>query len=536
MVKNPVVWSDFPDLDPIRVGDTYYMVSTTMYLMPGCVILRSYDLMNWEIASYVCDRLDDTPRQCLDGGHAYGQGMWAASLRYHKGKFYVVFVCWDENMTYLYTADKIEGPWEKSHIEGFYHDCSLFFDDDDRVYLVYGVADIHLTELKPDLSGPLPGGRDRIIVSDKKPFRLGYEGSHFYKINGRYYLFNIHMPGEFPKPDPNAKPGEFKMPDGFVSRTNACHWSDDLDGEFVSGEIFADDMGYRHSGVAQGGIVDTPDGDWYMTLFQDHGAIGRVPVIVPFHWENGFPVCGDENGKTPLELNIPSTRPDYVYKPMVGDDDFNYKPGEPVKDYWEWNHTPVPELYSFTDRPGAYRITTGRLDPNVHFAKNTLTMRTFGPWSQADVTIDGSGMKDGDIAGLGTLLSAYGIIALSRDNGKYALKILNKDPQPMRRGGGGIDRSSINDDPAEVLAEIECGETVRVRAYCHFDDGTGDRGENEYALYYYEDNGEWKPLGGKKKLRYGLDYFVGTRFGLLMYSTKEFGGHADFIDFKYDRG
>ena len=136
---NPITRLDYPDPDVIRVDNTYYMVSTTMHFMPGCEILRSYDLVNWEHASYVYDVLDSTPGQKIEGEeNIYGQGMWAASLRYHKGIFYVCFVANDTGKTYIYSAPSIEGPWKKSYIKGFYHDCSILFDDDDRVYIASG--------------------------------------------------------------------------------------------------------------------------------------------------------------------------------------------------------------------------------------------------------------------------------------------------------------------------------------------------------------------------------------------------------------
>ncbi len=113
-----VIWGDYPDPDIIRVDDTYYMVSTTMHFMPGCVILRSYNLVDWEIASYVYSELDGTNGQRLwnDKG-VYGQGMWAASLRYHDNTYYVSFVANDTHKTYLYTAKDITGPWKKSEIK-----------------------------------------------------------------------------------------------------------------------------------------------------------------------------------------------------------------------------------------------------------------------------------------------------------------------------------------------------------------------------------------------------------------------------------
>ncbi|HEX3023127.1 MAG TPA: glycoside hydrolase 43 family protein, partial [Lachnospiraceae bacterium] len=190
MKKNPIIAMDFPDLDVIRVDDTYYMVSTTMHFMPGGVILRSYDLLQWEVVSYLYDELDTTPAQCMQGKeNIYGKGMWAASIRYHKGTFYVCFVANDTHKTYLYQSEDIRGPWRKSYIEGFYHDCSLLFDDDDRIYIVYGNREIYLTELTPDMKGPKPDGLHRIIVKDTGNVILGYEGSHIYKINGKYYVF-----------------------------------------------------------------------------------------------------------------------------------------------------------------------------------------------------------------------------------------------------------------------------------------------------------------------------------------------------------
>ena len=111
---NPITKLDYPDPDIIYFDGAYYMVSTTMYFMPGCEILRSYDLVNWEHASFVYDRLDGTPSQILQGKeNIYGQGMWAASLRYNKGLFYICFVANDTHKTYLFTSSSIEGPWEK---------------------------------------------------------------------------------------------------------------------------------------------------------------------------------------------------------------------------------------------------------------------------------------------------------------------------------------------------------------------------------------------------------------------------------------
>jgi len=134
--KNPVINSDFPDPDVIRVGDTYYMASTTMYLMPGGDILRSRDLVHWEFVGHAFSQLEDNPAHCLeDGREIYGLGMWAPSLRYHKGTFYLTFSCNDTHKSLLFLANDPAGPWQRIEMGGFFYDSSLFFDDDDRVYI-----------------------------------------------------------------------------------------------------------------------------------------------------------------------------------------------------------------------------------------------------------------------------------------------------------------------------------------------------------------------------------------------------------------
>ncbi|MBB2182454.1 glycosyl hydrolase 43 family protein [Lachnospiraceae bacterium MD1] len=512
-MKNPIIWSDFPDPDVIRVEDTYYMISTTMHFMPGGVIMRSYDLVHWEIVSYVFDKLDSTPEQKLEGKHGiYGKGMWAASLRYHKGMYYVVFVANDTGKTYLYQSEDIMGPWRKQNIEGFYHDCSILFDDDDRVYIVYGNTQIHLTELKSDLTGPKPGGLNRIIITDNNDVDLGYEGSHLYKINGKYYIFMIHW-----------------LSTGSKRRTESCYVSDSLEGEFIGKDVVDDDMNYHNSGVAQGGIVDTPDGEWYAMLFQDHGAVGRIPVLIPVHWEDDFPVFG-ENGKVPIEVDVRSSRPNYEYEPLMSSDDFHYIPDKEgrvsLKKVWQWNHEPIHQLWSVTERPGAYRIYSGKLSSNVQLAQNTLTQRMFGPECEAMVTVDGSALRDGDFAGICALQGCYGWIALTKENGAYYLVMRAKELDPADGIWGNPEGDQ---NPGVEFGRVPLDTNrIRLKLRANFVDNIDE------VNFYYEKDGEWLKLGITHKLYFRLDHFVGCRVGLFLFSTNETGGMAEFEDFAYN--
>lgn len=504
---NPVVPLDYPDPDVIRVGDTYYMSSTTMHFLPGCEILRSYDLVNWEHATFVYHQLDSTPAQRLeDDSNIYGRGMWASTLRYHKGKFHLVFAANDTRKTYLYTSEQVEGPWEKSEIEGFYHDSSLFFDDDDRVYLVYGNRDIRLIELEEDLSKPKEGGINRIIVSDRDNPNLAYEGAHFYKINGKYYVFLIRS-----------------LPDRWM-RVEGCFVSDSLEDEFTGGDVLIDDRNYCGQGVAQGGIVDTPDGDWYAVLFQDHGAAGRIPILVPISWKDDFPVFGVD-GKIPTDFSTKSTRPGYEYKPLVNSDDFktDYPNEFGLAPIWQFNHEPDKSGYHVNYDQGYFEITTTKLTDDLLQAKNTLTQRMLFPNCAAEVTIDASKLNDGDVTGFSAFQGAYGLIGMTKDQGQ--LYIIMKTKPLVNPGMQSFDPNQSEVKEWERIAIDSPIMTFRIEAdFWQMKDT---------VRFLYQDGDDFKQLGPDHKVAFKLDHFVGCRFGLFAYSPKKIGGSAQFSQFKY---
>lgn len=516
---NPITRLDYPDPDVIRVGDIYYMVSTTMHFMPGGEILRSYDLVNWEHAAFVFDRLDSTPPQCLEGAeNVYGKGMWAASLRYHNNRFYICFVANDTGRTYLYTSKSIAGPWEKHQIKGFYHDCSLLFDGD-SVYIAYGNKDIYITQLNDDLTAPLAGGLHRLAVSDAGHPGLGYEGTHFYKINGKYYLFFIHS-----------------LRDRWM-RTEACFVADSIDGEFSGGDVLVDDRGYCNQGVAQGGIVDTPDGAWYAVLFQDHGAVGRLPVLVPVTWEAGYPVFGKDR-RIPRQFEVPCGRADYRYEPLVQSDDFRREPGLSetaerewygcygLKSVWQFNHEPDLRLITHDTDRGVLWVKTGKVCRSVLQAANTLTQRMLFPRCAGEVTVDAGALKVGDYAGICALQGCFGMAAVTRREDGFYL---------VMRGRAARDESmqAVAQDDIEgtELEAVRINQmTVRLRIEADF-----AQMKDEARFFYYKTGSVWKQIGTAQKLYFKPDHFTGCRFGLFVYATKRTGGKAGFSDFRYHR-
>lgn len=481
---NPVIHADFPDPDVVRVGDAYYMISTSMHVFPGAQILRSYDLMHWEHCAYVYDTLGETARQRMDGGHIYGQGMWAASLKYAQGCFHAVFTSNDTGHSYHFTADAAEGPWTRQPMEGFWYDPGLLFDADGRVYIAHGNRTVRITELSADLSADLsaaqPGGLDRIAVTDDNP-RLGWEGSSLLHIGEWYYLFCIHW-----------KPDHMRAMGCFRART--------LDGEFEGGEFMELDLDDRHDGVAQGGPVQLHDGTWALFLFQDHGAVGRIPVAVPFRWENGWPVVD----QVPKRLTLPSSRPEHAYAPLFTSDEL--RDGWSV--LWQWNHEPHLHLVD-SDAAGLH-ITTDRLSADCTQAVNTLTQRCFGPRCTAEVTVDASAMKVGDQAGLCALQGCFAQLSVTRRAEGLFHVLTCKD---------------AGTDTVSVMAEQPYhGE--RLRADFDF---TADT----VAFACVAADGSVSPIGEKHHLVYRLDHFMGCRVGLFVSSMAETGGSACFSDFVY---
>jgi beta-xylosidase len=486
--QNPIIWADVPDVAMVRVGDTYYMSSTTMHMSPGLPIMKSKDLVNWELVSYAYEILDDIDELNLNNGkNSYGRGSWASSIRHHKGTYYVSTFAQTTGRTYIYSTKDIEkGPWKVSSFKPSLHDHSLFFDDDDRIYMLYGVGNLRLVELAEDLTGLKPGGFNQVVVTNASAIagtniNLQAEGSQLLKVNGKYFLFNITWP----------RGG---------MRTVLVHRADKITGPY-EGRLALQDKG-----VAQGCIIDTPNGDWYAYLFRDFGAVGRIPYLVPVKWSpDGWPVLGVD-GKVPDSLDLPPNKS--LLPDIVASDEFDRKSGEPALPLvWQWNHNPDNSLWSITKRPGHVRLATGRTDTNFLSARNTLTQRTFGPQCSASTAIDVSNMKDGDFAGLALLQKNYGLVGVKREGETHFIVMVNaQSGSPIE-----VERVPLNQKTVFLKAEGDFKNRADKARFFHSSDGRS-----------------WAAIGTELKMSYTLPHFMGYRFGLFNYATKTSGGFADF--------
>lgn len=497
---NPVINADAPDPSLTRQGDDFYLITTTMHMMPGAPVMKSKDLVNWEIVSYLYETLHDTPKYDMDEGTVYGRGQWASSIRYHEGKFYVLFSPNDQPYSaYIYsTTDPATEKWQLVSRTAHFHDASLFFDDDGRVFVFYGTGD--LRELEPDLSRVKEDGvHMKIFERDETETGL-LEGSHVVKHNGKYYLMMISWPQGEP-------------------RRQVCYRADNITGPYEKKVVLEDNFaGFPY--VGQGSLIDDKHGNWYAVIFQDRGAIGRVPLLMPVRWVDGWPMLGDENGKVPASGEIP-LKPHPVNSRIVDSDDFS---GTALKRCWQWNHNPRNENWSLSERPGYLRLRTNRPVDNLYAAYNTLTQRMEGPQCKGIVSIDLSGMQDGDVTGLSAFNGHSGLLSV----------VMEGDRKYLTMSTNVVELS----DKEKVILNVEVEEKERIewtqeniylRIDCDF-----NLHKDIATFYYSADNEHWTKIGTDFKMQF--DYkklFMGTRFAIFNYATKESSGYVDVDFFEY---
>ena len=513
-IQNPMLWADVPDPDVIRVGDTYYLVSTTMHLMPGAPIMTSKDLKNWETVGYIFDRLTDSPKYDLLNGTVYGRGQWATSLKYHNGKFYALLAPNERGAmgdTYIFSAEKAEGPWTIVSRMRHFHDCSLFFDDDDRVYVIYGTGE--MMELKPDLSDVIEGTHQLLFQREEDERGL-LEGSRMIKHNGKYYLLmisHVYAPGKH--------------------RREVCYRADNIRGPYEKQVILESEFG-GFSYEAQGTIVDTPDGDWMGIIFQDRGGVGRVLTVMPCRWVNGWPMLGDENGKVPetvrpLVNGQPATA-------IVKSDDFS---SDKLGLHWQWNHNPIDEAWSLKERPGFLRLKTNRVVSNLYLAPNTLTQRMEGPTCSGTIAIDISKMKDGDCAGLAAFNSDTGALVIKKKGKNLVLEMVEMSVTltDLDKEVTNVEEKVIESIPLNAqLSTLNAQLFLRIDADFRPVNGHGRDAAN---FYYSIDGSQWTQIG-TKDYRLNFDwrrFFMGSKFGIFCYATKKKGGYVDIEAFNYSR-
>jgi beta-xylosidase len=476
---NPLISADFPDPDVIRVGDTYYMVNTTMFVFPGVTILKSHDLVNWQYCANAVQRFDFSKCYDLDGCNRYGHGQWATSLKYHNGKFYLLFITLNEG-GFRCTAEKAEGPWHIAHLPKGFYDPGLFFDDNGKTYVANGYSKISITEVNDSLE---PVGPDSLVFTGD--IRKGLEGTHVYKINGYYYLYCTY---------------------GGRDGMQVALRSKNIYGPYEEKLLMYDTTRGINYGIHQGALIQTQTGQWWTILFVDSGPFGRFPSLQPVTWKDGWPMIG-VNGKAVTTFKKPDVGRKYSITDLPKSDEFNEKK---LGMQWGWNHNPDSSKWSLSKRPGYLRLETVSVVSNLTMARNTLTQRPFANRDQtipttATTKMDVSHMNDGDIAGLAVFQQPYAYIAVKQQKGRKYILMVND--------GKAVDSVAINRS------------TIYLKTIASNSSGIA-------TFEYSTDNKNFKQLGDELNMKFSLKIFTGNKFCLFNYATQQTGGYVDFDWFR----
>ena len=510
---NPLFYDEFSDPDIIRVGEDYYLAGTTMHSVPRLVVLHSKDLVNWEFSSYCFDRFDDSDDFNLrNGKEAYGQGIWAPAIRYHNGKFYI-FSNINGHGLQVFISDSAKGPWKHHQIKGDIYDLSVLFDDDGKIYAIHKYGNVTVTELKPDLSGPVEGS-SKVVIPEGNA--MG-EGHHIYKINGMYYILSADYSPMGRMQCARSKsiwgPYETCVISERESFGYSAAWTVGNVGlgrpvpedGFVFKNNPAKDTRLSCATIHQGGIVEAPDGKWWGVSMQDFNAVGRTVCLSPITWVDGWPYFGLEKnlGRSPRTWFKPN---DAVKTPIATYDRCDDFSGKTFKPVWQWNHNPNDKMWSLNkERKGWLRLHAMPAK-QLLWAKNSLTQRAMGPVSYTSVKLDASRLKFGDEAGLGAINMPYASLGVVKTDKGLALRCYDQNTNK------------------EVIKSLD-KKVVWLRLW-----GDYDKSQLQYA--YSLDGKNWENIGEQILSPYQLKTFQGVRVALYAFNKNEQnGGVADFDDF-----
>ena len=505
--KNPILNADYPDVDVEKLGDTYYMISSTNHFAPGMILLESKDLVNWTIIGHVFDRLDWEPQYNYDRMDGYSFGVWAGDLAYNDGKWYCYFVDTRSGL-YMSEAEDIRGPWTRARLmlkKTNWTDPAVYWDREKKeAWLVVNFG--------RDPENPGAGNQTRMFRMSWDGRRLldegkviyrgpGAEAAKIYVIDGTWYIFISEWRGSDRKQLVLRGPGPY----GPFERKVVMDRHDALD-----------------RSTCQGALVQAPDGSWWLThQLVQHRALtdqdlagpsttksyeGRSQWLVPVTWKDGWPMPGHDADGDGIGETVFAHRKPVDGFPVAApqtSDEFS-APG--LGHQWEWNHNPNDERWSLAERPGWLRLKASVPVGEGGFwrAPNTISQRIMGTGKGvATAKLDLSGVKPGQQAGF------------CHQSGQYVLAGVRVDD-------GGARRLVFNHDGNVTLGPEIGQDTVYFRT---------DIDGNQATVSYSLDGEDWKPLGRRFELTFGR--WRGDRLGFYCWNEKSPAGHIDIDWFRH---
>lgn len=410
MYRNPVLHADYSDPDVCAVGEDYFLTASSFNCTPGLPILHSKDLVNWKIVNYALKKVEpveyyNEPR--------HGKGVWAPSIRFHGGMYYIYWGDPDFGIFMVKTRDPY-GEWDAPVLvkagKGMIDPCPLW-DDDGRVYLAHAWAGSRakfnsvLTVCEMNKEGTAVISDPVLVFDGNDGVNHTIEGAKFYKRNGFYYLF--------------APAG------GVVSGWQLVMRSKDVYGPYEARIVMAQGK-TDINGPHQGGWVDTPAGESWFLHFQDKGAYGRVLHLNPMKWINDWPVIGvdkdgDGCGDPVSRYRKPKTGKTYPIETPVESDEFDTRK---LGLQWEW-HANYQDVFGFTTNMGYARIYGHELSPhfkNFWEVPNLLMQKFPAEEFTATAKLKVSAKDDGQLSGLIIMGWDYSWIGVEKQGEKFLLK------------------------------------------------------------------------------------------------------------------
>jgi beta-xylosidase len=408
--KNPIINADYSDPDAIRVGDDFYLVSSSFEDVPGLPILHSTDLVNWTIIGHALLRQPPFEHFSVP---RHGDGVWAPAIRFHKGEFYIYYPDPDYGI-YLTKAKNTAGPWSDPILvypgKGLIDPCPLW-DDDGKVYLVHAFAGsrvgiksiLVVNKLNADGTKVIDAGK---IVYDGHEKDPTIEGPKFYKRNGYYYIF---------------------APAGGVS----TGWQVVLRSKNIYGpyqrKVVMDQGSTQINGPHQGAWITTQTGDDWFLHFQDKGPYGRVVHLQPMKWKDNWPVIGidkngDGKGEPVLVYKKPNIRKSFLIQTPQESDEFN---NDSLGLQWQWMANPQPTWY-YTNAHGSLRLYAAKIPDSAHnlWEVPNVLLQKF-PAEEFMVTtkmnFQPNNKLQNEKAGLTIMGMSYADLALKKKDGKLFL-------------------------------------------------------------------------------------------------------------------
>ncbi|MDI9366109.1 MAG: glycoside hydrolase 43 family protein [Flavobacterium sp.] len=415
--KNPIIHADYSDPDAIRVGNDFYLVASSFEDIPGLPILHSKDLVNWTIIGHA---LLKQPPYNVFSKPQHGGGVWAPSIRFHNGEFYIYYPDPDFGI-YVVKAKNPAGPWSLPIMveagKGLIDPCPLW-DDDGKTYLVHAYAGsragiksiLVVKRLSNDGTKVLDDGK---LVFDGHQQDPTVEGPKFYKRNGYYYIF---------------------APSGGV----ATGWqlalrSKNIYGPYERKVVLAQGTSTTN-GPHQGAWVSTQTGEDWFLHFQDKDAYGRILHLQPMKWVNNWPVMGvdkdgDGIGEPVMVYKKPNVGKTYPIATPAHSDEFN---SNTLGLQWQWMANPKSTWAFANTSNGSLRLFSDKTDSiaNLWGAPNVLLQKFAAEefLVTTKLTFTPNPKLENEKTGLTVMGFSYASIGLkSKKDGIYVVHTLCKD-------------------------------------------------------------------------------------------------------------